>query len=1097
MPPHHANFTSPADARARLDSGGDVHLQPTSGPASSSPVSSMSSSWNGLTSRSDGSTGETTTRQPTMTSKGKESAASSTNNDQAPVRHGDLQENLVMVDGRHEQFERKRLPRSHSHSTATTTRRSDRIRSSTSLDKSVPSSSNRSAGSDLTPQIPVLASEPPAIACPNSGSRSRTGSEARSLVNSRLELERRPSSSEQTLDTDDQRTQSVAAPSSINQPEDVVSPAPNQLHRQGTSTEHSTTTPAAPSRETNASREPSDPGTTATSGPASRDLAPQLRRRVSMPTASASRVRASSLSPTRRARASPGPSSGQLDPDHHWLSEDEGTGFGHGVRPQRRGRQRTSGRRRGTQGGDGFDSDQDGPELAIGKDRATFGSTTHQLHPIHHRPSNLQAEKDVEPAWLSMSEPPLSVMLPLAVPFLTCQACNGLFLDPTTLGCGHSVCLSCSMPVVHRASTDLPYHLVKPIVANATVAHTESQFARNPSMPLPAPAHEMARTPSAGSRVSSFLQRTRSTSSEFQPPPPSCDSNTVSSRDKQAAALSRTPLMRGRPKCPQPDCDGRSSGAPVVDAHVDFVLQKVMESLRSGIPGLDREVERAYSDRAAFEESSFVETVQDEGVDKKPSMGEGLEITRSSSGSSAGESIVDEDESKRAHKIKAWASSKRPRTKQQTPDLLPQDYQHDQIRPEPDSHLVQHLQLDYDAVRPNLLNDIMSELECQICVQLLHNPVTSSCGHTFCQACLARAYDHSDKCPLCRADFPSFVHLQQQKVNETLVNIMRTWWPAQYQERVVQAQLEAADHAFVPLFVCTLSWPGLPTYIHVFEPRYRLMIRRALDSDRVFGMVLPGRVAGEIHEYGTMLYIRNCNMIEDGRSVIECIGAFRFKVLERGSRDGYTTGRIERIDDISSEQERELEHRVLQGNFQTMDAQHMPESDESPSTTLPPGTTNTSRPIEMSTDQLMSICHNFVSTLRSGSAPWVIQRLNNTSELLVRHIGVWYRMSTSGADLLCLPSQSARCQVIRLNSRFGWLKSCPWMSMSKLPFCREQCRVGCNADDCTEPALPPSSITSPRERLRLIVFWIEQFRSSWWFNRGCESERREGAYILH
>lgn len=71
------------------------------------------------------------------------------------------------------------------------------------------------------------------------------------------------------------------------------------------------------------------------------------------------------------------------------------------------------------------------------------------------------------------------------------------------------------------------------------------------------------------------------------------------------------------------------------------------------------------------------------------------------------------------------------------------------------------------------------------------------------------------------------------------------------------------------------------------------------------------------------------------------------------------------------------------------------------------------------------------------------------------------------------------------------------MSMSKLPFCREQCRVGCNADDCTEPALPPSSITSPRERLRLIVFWIEQFRSSWWFNRGCESERREGAYILH
>ena len=30
-------------------------------------------------------------------------------------------------------------------------------------------------------------------------------------------------------------------------------------------------------------------------------------------------------------------------------------------------------------------------------------------------------------------------------------------------------------------------------------------------------------------------------------------------------------------------------------------------------------------------------------------------------------------------------------------------------------------------------------------------------------------------------------------------------------------------------------------------------------------------------------------------------------------------------------------------------------------------------------------------------------------------------------------------------------------------------------------------ITSVRERLRLIVFWIEQFRSSWWYTRGCGS----------
>lgn len=692
-----------------------------------------------------------------------------------------------------------------------------------------------------------------------------------------------------------------------------------------------------------------------------------------MPVAAQRRTRASSLSPGNRRRLapSPGPSAGQLDPDHHWLSEDEATGSTSGGL-NRQGRRRTSGRRRGTRGGhddDNSDQDDQEPHLAIGKDRAadlaTFGSTTHHLHPIHHRPSTLLVDKDRDDtAQATLMEPPLSFLLPLVVPFLTCHACNGLFANPTTLTCGHSVCLPCSMPVVHRATDLMPLR-----VATAGVVaphHSESQFARNPSMPMPPPTSaasttEMARTPSAGSRVSSFLQRTRSTSSDAQLSSAAADSTSYAD-DRVLAPLGRSPLLRGRAKCPRSDCEHRptSSSAPVVDAHVDYALQKVMDLLRDAIPNLDREVERAY---AAFDED--VESALGEG----DGHGKALEITRSgSSGSSAGEDQLDQDESKRSHKTKAWTSSKRMRS---APAPM-HDHQQQQV---PEPCYVGRLQIDYDALPPTLLGDLQAELECQICVQILHNPVTSSCGHTFCQSCLARAYDHSDKCPLCRADFPSFVHLQQQKVNTTLVEVIRTLFPTQHQERLAQFQLEANDHAFVPLFVCTLSWPGLPTFIHVFEPRYRLMIRRALDSDRQFGMVLPGRVAGEIHEYGTMLYIRNCNLIEDGRSVIECVGVHRFKVLERGSLDGYTTGRIERIDDISPEQERELERRVLQGNFESMGV-------DQATATAPDGTTSATAPPEMSTDQLMGICHHFVSTLRSGSAPWVIQRLNNTSELL-------------------------------------------------------------------------------------------------------------------
>ena len=41
----------------------------------------------------------------------------------------------------------------------------------------------------------------------------------------------------------------------------------------------------------------------------------------------------------------------------------------------------------------------------------------------------------------------------------------------------------------------------------------------------------------------------------------------------------------------------------------------------------------------------------------------------------------------------------------------------------------------------------------------------------------------------------------------------------------------------IPIFVCTVSLPGIPCPLHVFEPRYRLMVRRAMESGtREFGM---------------------------------------------------------------------------------------------------------------------------------------------------------------------------------------------------------------------------------------------------------------------
>lgn len=90
--------------------------------------------------------------------------------------------------------------------------------------------------------------------------------------------------------------------------------------------------------------------------------------------------------------------------------------------------------------------------------------------------------------------------------------------------------------------------------------------------------------------------------------------------------------------------------------------------------------------------------------------------------------------------------------------------------------------------------------------------------------------------------------------------------------------------------------------VFVFSPlnllhSYRLMLRRCLQtSNPAFGMVMPLRtnMPPEGSEYGTMLEIQSVQMLPDGRSMVETKGTHRFRILERGTLDGYAVARIQR-----------------------------------------------------------------------------------------------------------------------------------------------------------------------------------------------------------
>jgi len=74
------------------------------------------------------------------------------------------------------------------------------------------------------------------------------------------------------------------------------------------------------------------------------------------------------------------------------------------------------------------------------------------------------------------------------------------------------------------------------------------------------------------------------------------------------------------------------------------------------------------------------------------------------------------------------------------------------------------------------------------------------------------------------------------------------------------------------------------------------MLRRCLESPTPrLGMVMPPKSASAstAMDFGTMLEIKRVMMLPDGRSLVQTVGASRFRILERGTLDGYAVGRIE------------------------------------------------------------------------------------------------------------------------------------------------------------------------------------------------------------
>jgi Lon protease-like protein len=97
----------------------------------------------------------------------------------------------------------------------------------------------------------------------------------------------------------------------------------------------------------------------------------------------------------------------------------------------------------------------------------------------------------------------------------------------------------------------------------------------------------------------------------------------------------------------------------------------------------------------------------------------------------------------------------------------------------------------------------------------------------------------------------------------------------------------------LPLFpLNVVLFPGQTLPLHIFEPRYRVMIKQCVDNNEPFGVVLAYEPDTPV-EVGTTARITEVKRLPDGKMDITTVGEERFKIHNlRQSEHGYLIGDV-------------------------------------------------------------------------------------------------------------------------------------------------------------------------------------------------------------
>jgi Lon protease-like protein len=106
----------------------------------------------------------------------------------------------------------------------------------------------------------------------------------------------------------------------------------------------------------------------------------------------------------------------------------------------------------------------------------------------------------------------------------------------------------------------------------------------------------------------------------------------------------------------------------------------------------------------------------------------------------------------------------------------------------------------------------------------------------------------------------------------------------------------------LPLFpLNTVLFPGMPISLHIFEPRYKLMVEECIQTAQPFGVVLIREgveafgPAAEPYQIGCSAQITQVERLDDGRMNIVAVGVERFQIHSLSHAKPYLVGTVESL----------------------------------------------------------------------------------------------------------------------------------------------------------------------------------------------------------